>query len=462
MTLQEKTTAPFQRWFVLLVLALVFAQGIVRLAVVPLWAHYDEPTHFEYVRYVAEHHTLPTHARPDRDILKRIAASFGDAQIGECRRVEEGVPCLRPGHQFGEMPAYYVLQAIFQVILRPATIEAQVWLARCVSVLLAVIVAWLAYLIIRQGFPHDRLLAFGTPLVMALIFAYSDLMSAISNDVGAVAAVTLLTFAVVLIIRQGLHIETAVLVVFSAILCYLTKTSAWIGLPLAALGLLLALWPRLPRSVRIAILAMAIVTVAVSVDWLAAGGPQLHPRLSRLIPLGDLNRRLRSWYDWAHNGAAYWTAVRWQFVSFWSAFSTGVEGLPRPAVAILAAISGIGGTGALLALVRHLRARDVEGYQWRIVLFCATAVGATLVMSLLRIDPPNEQGRIPYIPTARHFYVAIVPTVMFLLIGLGAWVPPRLHRYGLAALMLLLYALGVWSVLNVQIPWFRAIWPVPY
>ncbi len=459
---RAKMATHLQHWSVLLVLAVVLLQGIVRLAVVPLWAHYDEPTHFEYVRYVAEHHILPAQAQPDQDILKRIAASFGNAQIGGCRRVEEGVPCLRPGHQFGEMPAYYVLQAVFQIVLRPATIEAQVWLARSVSVLLAVVVAWLAYLTIRQGFPHDRLLALGTPLVMALIFAYSDLMSAISNDVGAVVAITLLIFAAVLAIRQGLRIEAVILVAVSAVLCYLTKTSAWIGLPLAAFGLLLALWPRLPRSVRIAILIAAIAAVVISVDWLAEGGPQLNRRLSLLIPLGGLNRRLRSWYDWAQNGTAYWTAIRWQFVSFWSAFSTGVEGLPRAAVAVLAAISGMGGIGLPLALVRHLRGRDVEGYQWRVVLFCAATVGAALAMSLLRIDPPNSEGRIPYMPTARHFYVAVVPTVMFLLIGLGMWVPPRLRRYGLVALALLLYALSVWSVLNVQIPWFRAIWPVPY
>ena len=459
---RTKTAAYPQRWLLLLVLAVMLTQGIVRLVAVPLWGHYDEPTHFEYMRYVAEHRALPSGKQADRDILERIAESLGNAQIGGCRKVAEGIPCIRPAHQFGEMPAYYVLQAVFQIALRPATIRDQVRLGRIVSVLLATAVAWLAHLTVRQVFPGAHLLAIGTPLVMAVIFGYTDLMSAISNDVGAVAALTLLIFAVVFTLRKGLRLGTAALVVVSAALCYFTKTSAWIGLPLAVLGLLLAIWPRLPRSVKIALIAAAVLIALLSVDWLASGGPQVRRPISEFVPMGNLNRRLRSWYDWSRNGAAYWAAVRWQFVSFWSAFGAGIDGLPRAGVAVLAAISGIGGLGLLPALIRRLRAGDLEGYQWRALLFCVAAIGAALVMSLLRIDPPNSEGRIPYMPTARHFYVAIVPTVMLLLVGLGAWIPPRLRSYGLAALVLLLHGLSVWSVLNVQIPLFRAKWPVPY
>lgn len=462
MTHQARSAAYSRRWLLPLVLAVVLTQGMVRLVVEPLWEHYDEPTHFEYVRYVAEHRALPTGKQADRDILERIAASLGNAQIGRCRKAPEGTPCISPAHQFGEMPAYYVLQAVFQIVLRPATIRGQVWLGRIVSVLLATAVAWLAYLTVRQAFPDDHLLAIGTPLVMAVILGYTNLMSAINNDVGAVAALTLLIFAVALTLRKGLRPGTAALVVLGAALCYLTKVSAWIGLPLAILGLLLAIWPWLPRGARIALIVTVVLIALLSVDWLAGGGPQVRHPISRLVPMGDLNRRLLSWYDWSHNGTAYWAAVRWQFVSFWSAFGAGAAGLPWAGVAVLAAISGMGSLGLLVALIRRLRAGDLEGYQWRTLLFCIAAVGAALAMSLLRIDPPDPEGRIRYVPTARHFYVAIAPTVMLLLVGLGAWIPPRLRRYGLAALVLLLYALSVWSALNVQIPWFRAKWPLPY
>jgi hypothetical protein len=213
---------------------------------------------------------------------------------------------------------------------------------------------------------------------------------------------------------------------------------------------------------RIALIAAAILAVLIAFDWTASGGPQLRSQINQMVPVGDLNRRLRSWYDWGANGPAYWVAIRWQFVSFWSAFSMGVDGLPTWGVAVLAVISGAAGLGMIAALIRHLRAGTPQDDQRRVLLFFVAVVAAALLMSLLRIDPPDAEGRIHYIPTARHFYIAIVPTVMLLLAGLGAWLPRRAHRYGLALLALLLFALGVWSVLAVQMPWFAANWPIPY
>lgn len=462
---RHKRSVHAERWLLLLVLAIMLAQGLVRMVVAPLWAHYDEPTHFEYVRYVAEHRELPAKSRPDFDILERIAATFGSAQIGSCRErdISAGeTACLRPGHQFGEMPAYYILQAAVQVLLSPPTIEQQVWLARGVSVLLAVLVAWLAYLTVKRVFPDDALLALGTPLIIALIFAYTDLMSAVNNDVGAVAAFTLMILSVTVVIRSGFRVQTVLLLATGMALCVVTKSTTWAGVPLAAFGLLLAVWPRLPRAVRIALIAAAILAVLVAFDWTASGGPQLRSQINQMVPVGDLNRRLRTWYDWRANGPAYWAAIRWQFVSFWSAFSMGVAGLPTWGIAALAVISGAGGLGLIVALIRHLRAGTLRGDQWRALLFFVTVAATALLMSLLRIDPPDAEGRIHYIPTARHFYIAIVPTVMLLLAGLGAWLPRRGRLYGLALLALLLFALGVWSVLAVQVPWFAANWPIPY
>lgn len=454
-----------ERWLLPLVLVVVLALGLVRIVVAPLWAHYDEPTHFEYVRYVAEHRELPAKSSPDYDILERIAATFGSAQIGGCRERDisaEEAACLRPGHQFGEMPTYYILQAAVQVLVGPEIVEAQVRLARGVSVLLSVLVAWLAYLTVKRVFPDDTLLALGTPLIMALIFAYTDLMSAVNNDVGAVAAFTLMILGVTVVIRNGFRVQTVLLLAAGVALCFLVKSSTWIGVPLAGFGLLLAVWPRLPRAVRIALIAAAVLAVLVAFDWTASGGPQLRSQINQMVPVGDLNRRLRSWYNWGANGPAYWVAIRWQFVSFWSAFSMGVAGLPTWGIAVLAVISGVGAIGLIVALIRHLRAGSLQSDQWRALLFFVAVVATALLMSLLRIDPPDAEGRIHYIPTARHFYIAIVPTVMLLLVGLGAWLPRRGRLYGLALLALLLFALGVWSVLAVQVPWFVANWPVPY
>jgi hypothetical protein len=451
-----------------LVLLFVLVQGILRLGVAPLWGHYDEHTHYEYLRYVVVHRALPQPGVPDPAILERVAATFGPdvtVQIDGCDAVEDAgsqIPCLRPAHQFNEPPGYYLLQAAFQFAIPLRSVKAQVWLARIVSILLAVGVAWLGYRTARLIFPSDRLLAVGIPLLMGVNFAFMDLMSSLNNDVGAVAAYSVMVYALIRAIQRPLSIRALALIAVAAILCFLSKFSAWIGIPLAAVGLVLAVWGESPRGVRLALVAASLIAIAAIFHWEPGVGPLFRPTVDRYFPYGGMNPRLMSWYDWGRNGAVYWPAMRWQFVSFWAAFATGVPGLPVLGIVPFFGLSVAGIAGLGVQLIRHLRRADLSGAQWRSIILLIAATLAALALSLLRIDPPNEAGVSNYIPTARHFYTAIIPVLLLLLAGLGAWVPPAWRRWGLAGLILALYALNVWSVLNVQIPWFVANWPIPY
>src|SRR3990172_3508369 len=239
-----------QKVLVLLMLLFTASQSWVRLMVVPLWAHYDEPTHYEYVRFIVENFRLPHPGDADLDILSRIAANSG-GQFGPCADKPAGAgPCFEPGRQFAEAPGYYVLQAVFQWLFAPGTLQQQVWLARLVSALLALAVAWLAFLTVRQVLPNDFLLAISVPAAMAAIIGYIDLMSALNNDVGATAAMSFLFFAGVKAIRQGVRATSAGLVFVAVGLCLASKASAFIGLPLGVAGLWLGAWPRLPKWLK--------------------------------------------------------------------------------------------------------------------------------------------------------------------------------------------------------------------
>jgi hypothetical protein len=458
-----------QRWAALgLVLLFVLVQGVLRLAVAPLWGHYDEHTHYEYLRYVVTHRALPQPGVPDRAILERVAATFdpdATVQIDGCDAVEAAgskIPCLRPAHQFNEPPGFYLLQAAFRFVIPIQTVKGEVWLARSVSILLAVAVAWMGYRTARLIFPSSRALAVGVPLVMGANFAYMDLMSSLNNDVAAVAAYSLMVYALVRAIRRPLSVWVVALVVAAGIACFLAKFSAWVGIPLAAVGLLMAAWPGFPRVVKIGIGVAALLAVVAIFRWEPGVGPLLRPAIDRYFPYGGMNHRFMSWYDWGRTGGVYWPAVRWQFVSFWAAFATGVPGLPVWGVALLFALSAMGVIGLAVQAIRHLRRGDLSGAQWRALILLVVAALTALALSLLRIDPPNQDGVSTYIPTARHFYTAIIPTVLLLLAGLGAWIRPAWRHRALAGLLLALFVLNVWSVLNVQIPWFLTNWPIPY
>jgi hypothetical protein len=153
---------------------------------------------------------------------------------------------------------------------------------------------------------------------------------------------------------------------------------------------------------------------------------------------------LISWYNpqhWSHYGAA----LRWLFVTFWSGFGTGQPGLPQGAIVVLSGLSAL----AVIGIIRAWRESRVTSWQQQIVLFYVMTVAASLVVSILRIDPPGG-----YVPSTRHLYVSIIPTVFFILVGLGSWIPLQWRRYGMAGLIISLHILGLWSLVNVQIPWY--------
>jgi hypothetical protein len=180
----------------------------------------------------------------------------------------------------------------------------------------------------------------------------------------------------------------------------------------------------------------------------------LRPIINRHIPIPfGGNFHLKGWYD-PQNWAVYWPAIRWQVVTFWAAYANGQPGLPSGGVAIYGALMLASVLGLVRLLIRKRTALTPQQAQG--LLFLILAIALALLVSLIRIDPPNN-GVIFYIPTARHFYIVAGPVMMLFILGLGAWVAPNYRRIGLALLIVLLYTLSLWSLLNVQIKWF-----VPY
>lgn len=454
---RKRTLSPELSGMVLALLV-VLSQGVMRLTTAPLWAHYDEPTHYEYMRYIVEDGVIPTpESPPDFTILERIAATYPQARIAHCYQIEsEDMPCVLIGHQFPEMPGYYLLQALFQILFRSADIYQQVWLARLVSVLLAVGGGGLGYATARTLFPDRPLFAVSVPLLLGLIGGYGDLMSALNNDVGAVAAFSLFVYTMTRILKKGINLPNGLLLGASLLAAWFAKTSAWIAVPLAGVGLLLIYWPVLPRVVKIALGVGVLAVLVWAVKWQPGVGPLLRPTLDARLPLGGFNGRLPFWYD-PHNWPYYWGALRWQFVTFWSGFGNGVAGLPRGPLVLLLALSAL----AALGLIGGWEARKLTREQVRVLIFFAVVVASALLVSLMRIDNPHRGGS--YIPSARHFFIAIVPLAVLMLLGWTRWLPAgKGQRYALAGLVLSLHLLNVWSILAVQLPWFAANWPIGF
>ena len=142
---------PAQRRFLLLLVAFSLVHGLIYLSLVPPWQHYDEPTHFEYVRLIVERGQLPEPGDYSLPMRREIAASM--AQFDFWGRDAGARPDLLspepPDVGISELhhpPFYYMLAALPQAWLHHVPVEVQLYMARAVSVLLnlaVVAAAWL-------------------------------------------------------------------------------------------------------------------------------------------------------------------------------------------------------------------------------------------------------------------------------------------------------------------------------
>lgn len=262
-----------QRGPLLLILALALIRGLLYLAVIPPWQHYDEPTHFEYVRLIAERGRLPQVGDSDLKMRREIASSMQAAGFWK----DLGAPALDfwseepPWIGLSELehpPLYYLLLALPQLLVAHQEVETQLYLARLGSVLFYLVVVAAAYGLTAGLFPRRPGLAVAVAAFVALLPPFTDLMSAVNNDVGAAAAVSALLWASARLLQRGPSPGRVGVVLFLAAACLATKSTAG-SLALSILLLLgvgsLPRWWR--RRLGWGAILLALVAVALLCSW---------------------------------------------------------------------------------------------------------------------------------------------------------------------------------------------------
>jgi hypothetical protein len=144
--------------------------------------------------------------------------------------------------ELGHPPAYYLLVSLPLRLVAHLDITSQLYVARGVSVLLLVLTIAIAAGLLRDLTPRGHVLRWAVPLTIALIPPFVDLMTAVNNDVGAVAVFSLFLWGALRTIRFGLNWRRIVWVFGTALLAAWTKNPALIAVPLALLACLIAFW----------------------------------------------------------------------------------------------------------------------------------------------------------------------------------------------------------------------------
>lgn len=300
MTAARSSRSEVFSWSLLPVLVLGLAHGLLYVALLPPWQHYDEPSHFEYIRLIAERGRLPQPADYDLEMRRQIAASmqafdFWKGQSPPPIDLSSEVPPIIGTPELYHPPLYYALLALPQRLVMDQSVEAQLYVARLCSVLLYPVVLVAAYGAVREAFPQRKWLPLAVAAFIALLPPFADRMSAVNNDTGAVAATSLLLWASVRLVRWGPSLRRVAAVLILTAVSIAVKSTAGI----VALSVVLALGVGyLYRAVRGWFwlgLALLLPLVAVAAfgwrgyasHWYSDSPPPAMNQLAANAPVGD-------------------------------------------------------------------------------------------------------------------------------------------------------------------------------
>ena len=262
----------------LLLLGIVLLAGLVHgllyVFLMPPWQHYDEPKHFEYAWLVAHNSHLPQPKDSDETLNRAVILSMNRNHFyGQIRDEADLFPAGQPpvieGYsQLNERPLYYILASIPLRLLTTHQIDSALIAARLVSLtlyLLTILAGWgIARELTRPGNPLRWLL----PLTLALLPGFTDLMTAVNNDVAAVAFFSLFLWGVVRLVQRGLSLVNLIWVLATAALAWYSKSTAYVALPLLALVLIFAVFSGPRRRFAWALLGIGLVVgIALSFNW---------------------------------------------------------------------------------------------------------------------------------------------------------------------------------------------------
>jgi Predicted membrane protein (DUF2142) len=246
--------------------------GLIYLFLLPPWQHYDEPGHMEYVWLIAHEQRLPQPGDVNRDMRFDFVESMARHNF---YRDLGGPPVLDRAagpvpeiglSQLDDSPLYYAAAAVFTLPFRSAPIETQLYAARSFSLLLLLVAVTCGWGIARELTGADHPLRWMLPFSMAMLPPFVDLMTAVNNDTGAIAAYSFFLWGSTRLIQRNTGTRArassarqAVWVFSAALVCLFTKASAASAVVMALLALLFGLTPPKWRRWAWGILGGALV-----------------------------------------------------------------------------------------------------------------------------------------------------------------------------------------------------------
>jgi len=228
------------------ILLLALFIGLVYVFLVPPWQHYDEPNHFEYVWLIAHRPGWPQEGDFDRDMRVATLQSmiehdfFRGMDLIPDADAEE--PWIGPVPQIGDSPLYYWLAALPLRLFSPLEVTAQLYAARLISLLLFLGTIFLAWITTGLLVSENSPLRWMVPAFAAALPAFVDIMTAVNNDVAAIAAFSVFLYAATHLIVRGWRWQQVFVLFLAGGLCVLAKRTVFSAVALIPVVLLFAIF----------------------------------------------------------------------------------------------------------------------------------------------------------------------------------------------------------------------------
>ncbi|MEA3459990.1 MAG: glycosyltransferase family 39 protein, partial [Chloroflexota bacterium] len=241
-----------------LIILAYFVLGALYAALTPPWQAPDEPAHYNYVKYLAENRRFPVLQMGDypHEYLEEIKA----------RRFPPDMSIAPIRYEFHQPPLYYILATPVYLLFGGELLPL-----RLLSVLLGSALLYVAYRLVRELFPNEEELALwnrystglalGTAAFVAFVPMHVAMTAAVNND--ALAELILASVLWMLVRYVGKSEKQLIGLGVLMGLGLLTKTTAYIAIPLALLAALLSFGR---RSLRRCLLP-ACCSLLIALPW---------------------------------------------------------------------------------------------------------------------------------------------------------------------------------------------------
>ncbi len=261
----RKLGRPYTTVWLAFILAGYLGLGTLYAVDTPHWQVPDEPTHYNYVRYLAEGRGLPVLQAGDynQDYLERAKSE----------RFPASMPLDAVRYEFHQPPLYYALAAPVYLATGGSLVALRLF-----SVVLGGALVLVAFLLVREVAPDSPVLALGTAAFVAFIPQHMAMMAGVNNDSLAELLLAAVMWQTVRNIKfQISNLKSQVSdrrwlgVGVLMGLGLLTKATVYIMLPLVVLALLFAYGSQRPPRDRMGLAGQAAWAVGpallLGVPW---------------------------------------------------------------------------------------------------------------------------------------------------------------------------------------------------